>query len=283
MYCGLYMRQAGKVVGDNTVLWSGKAHFFDMTSKSNFKSNALIKKKKSFLLFFFIIASSYSKYNVSKLATTSKSSHKTYIYAFLLQAAQAVLRVYQIPKPDSPPESSGIQDNFHYAGILSITALKTAHWHRFSARDNGSFIIMAEKYIYSDCSIGPHSPVQSGFHISQEEIGWNSQHHSKLINETKSHNLKYQFIHLTLYLYWRVTHFHRVALVIIHWALAHDLNHKLNTSKVSGWNTQIWKHTVVYTVLLHRTWPLKSKTSCSNGYTEIKTVFHLHLDHKIKQ
>lgn len=39
--------------------------------------------------------------------------------------------------------------------------------------------------------------VQSGFHISQEEIGWNSQHHSKLINETKSLNLKYQFIHLT--------------------------------------------------------------------------------------
>lgn len=223
------------------------------------------------------------------MVTTSKSSHKSYIYAFLLQA---VLRVDQIPKPDSPPESSDIQCNFHYAGTLSITVLKTAHWHHISARDNGSFIIMAEKYIYSDRSLGPHSPVQSGFHISQEEIGWNSQHHSKLINETKSHNLKYQFIHLTneavyrwliAVLYWRMTHFHRVALVRTHWALAHDLNHTLHTSKVSGWNTQIWKHTVVYTVLLHRTWPLKSKTSYSNSYTEIKTIFHLYLDHTIKQ
>ena len=75
---------------------------------------------------------------------------------------------------------------------------------------------MAEKCIYSECSLGSHSPLQSGFHIGQEEIGWNSQHHSNLINETKSHNLKYQFIHLTneavywwliAVLYWRMTHF----------------------------------------------------------------------------
>lgn len=99
---------------------------------------------------------------------------------FLVQAAQYV---NQTPKPDTPPESSDTQYNFHYA----------------VRRNKRGFIIIAEKniYIYSESSLGPHLLLQSGFYISQEEIGWNSQHHSKLINETKSHNLKYRFIHLT--------------------------------------------------------------------------------------
>ena len=113
--------------------------------------------------------------------------------------------------------------------------------------------LLWQKKKYLQWVLGLYSPLQSGFHISQEEIGWNSQHHSKLINETKSHNLKYQFIHLTneavywwliAVLYWRMTNFYCVALVRIHWALAHDLNHILNTSKVSGINTQIWRYTV---------------------------------------
>lgn len=124
--------------------------------------------------------------------------HQTYNTTCIsVQSARAVVYVNQIPNPDSPRESSDIQYIFHYAGSLSFIVLKTAHWSRFSSRNKRDFIIMAEKYIYSECWLGPHSSLQSGFHISQEEIGWNSQHHSKLINETKSHNLKYQFIHLT--------------------------------------------------------------------------------------
>lgn len=90
-----------------------------------------------------------------------------YMYAFLIQAAKAALCVNQIPKPDSAPESSDTQYNFHYAGPLSLIVLKTAHWNSFSGRNKRGFIIMAEKYIYSECSLGPHSPLQSGFHISQ--------------------------------------------------------------------------------------------------------------------
>lgn len=87
---------------------------------------------------------------------------------------------------------------------LSLTLLQRAQTHNITfimlcGEIKRGFIIIAEKniYIYSESSLGPHLLLQSGFYISQEEIGWNSQHHSKLINETKSHNLKYRFIHLT--------------------------------------------------------------------------------------
>lgn len=60
---------------------------------------------------------------------------------------------------------------------------------------------MAETYRTFTVSAHTHlAPIHYSnldFILARGEIGWNSQHHRELINETKSHNLKYQFIHLT--------------------------------------------------------------------------------------
>lgn len=210
---------------------------------------------------------------VYKFGTTSKSSYMSNVQHICIFWAQSGLDVYQIPEANSPPESSATQCNFHCGRILFITVLKTAYWNRFSGRHNRGFVIMAEKYIYSDCLLGPHSPVQSGFHISQEEIGWNSQHHSELVNETKSHNLKYQFIHLTNEaVYWWL-------IAVLCWWMTHY--HSCTSKNTLCTGTWPEPHTRHFKSVWLKPWDLKTYTrpyrTCCITFTTITTSNRKHL------
>lgn len=59
--------------------------------------------------------------------TTSKSPYMTTCMHFWYMELQAAQFANHIPQPDSSPESSDIQYNFHYAGLLSLIVLKTVH------------------------------------------------------------------------------------------------------------------------------------------------------------
>lgn len=67
----------------------------------------------------------------------------------------------------------------HSGGIRSSTGLTTAKlkWQTQQTLPHG------RKIYLQPLLARPHSPGQPGFHISQEQIGWNSQHHSTLVNE----------------------------------------------------------------------------------------------------
>lgn len=155
--------------------------------------------------------------------------------------------------------------------MLDLLLFSKIHTKTILAAEIKSLITMVENYIYSHSLLGPHSPLQSGFHISQEEIGWNSQHHSEHINERKSHNLKYRFIHLTneAVYWWLIAVLYcwvtqctgKNTLSTGTWPKPHT-----HTSNVSDRITQICRHTAVYTQLIHHIWPFQSNTGKKLGF-----------------
>lgn len=107
----------------------------------------------------------------------------------------------------------------HSGGIRSSTGLTTAKlkWQTQQTLPFGRKIYLQPLLAW------PHSPGQPGFHISQEQIGWNSQHHSTLVNEgrmassSSSSSLHGRGRWLTAVLYWWRTHLLCVTLVRKHW------------------------------------------------------------------
>lgn len=123
------------------------------------------------------------------------------------------------PKPWRPSRDPWHTAQPHSGGIRSSTGLTTAKlkWQTQQTLPYG------RKIYLQPVLARPPSPGQPGFHISQEQIGWNSQHHSTLVNEgrmaspSSTSSLRGRGRWLTAVFRWWRTRLLCVTLVRKHW------------------------------------------------------------------
>lgn len=162
-----------------------------------------------------------------------------------------------------------------------------------SVGDTTKTSLLWQKYIFTVIAhLAPIHQSNLDFILARRKLDWNTERHIKLINETKSNNLKCRFIHLTnetMYWWliavscWRMTHSHCVCCTgeatrsTGTWPKPHNSTPQKPLAE-KLWNTTC-KHTVVYTALLSN----RKLISHSNSPIENKTIAHLCLDPSAQQ